>query len=191
MSRALRPSVLMVYVALLVTLNFGMPPMARADSEGCNLRNYQSSEDGLRSDLARKGVNWNDVRGGIAEWVRTESIATAFDPGVIIATLRYALAHNYDLHDAKILSSLSAEAAQAKRRMPQYVLEAVFMAVNGENARLISIDKNEAPILAKHGHLTDVMKQLHYDFDWAVARQTKDLEPRRFEIMRAMNCAGV
>jgi len=168
-------------------------PVASAAQAPCHLDDsFAPQLAGIQATLAAHNTPWGSVRGGIRDFVTTESVAGGFSPHRILASLQMVLNHDPALPDAKQIVGVAVDAARARRLDPVTVVRAIFMATGGADVTYLeTIDPKVVPIIARHGYLSAVLRQMRSDYRSAINTESDPaFNYDRAHAMAELHCLG-
>lgn len=180
-------------VATLVALALCVTdcPSAAGAETNCYLdESFAPQLTRLRITIENRHIAWNTVRGGIRDVIISESIATGFSPHRVIAGFQSLLDREESLNDAKAILGIADEAARALGVDPSTILKALYAAISGQNnAPIEGLDPSVKAIIDRHGRLSEVLSQMHKDFNYAVnAKDNPVLNYDRSRVLRELQC---
>jgi hypothetical protein len=129
---------------------------------------FQAQMETLGASVETQGGDWERARADIEAWAAQEAMASGILRSELIPALNDLVTAGHSLHDSQTILAVAEEVAVAKHIAVRDVVRDLISAELGRARGLELLDANTKKVVDSHGHMSDLLKILHHDFEKAI-----------------------
>ena len=155
-------------ILILVAFETAMKAFSFVKDAETQAAAFQAQMETLGASIATQGGNFDVAQGQIKAWAASESLASGILQAQLIPALNDLVTAGHSVADSETMLAVAEEVAIAKHVEVRDVVRDLISAEMGRARGLELLDANTKKVVDSHGHLSDILKVLHKDFEKAI-----------------------